>query len=169
MPDFGSYLPFRLLKTWQPGCWCVAMIELCEPHSAVLVGETFHYPEQWAYFLWPPRDEAKPFSTPAGWGVTGAPPYPEIYLEVGSAPLLRLPDNEVDEVSALEWLLIVDEPPAWLRLRIEAKLQQARRAREQRLWRELGSPDALAFRRFRQRVLCGDGKDDAGAMTGAPS
>jgi hypothetical protein len=68
----------------------------------------------------------------------------------------------------LEWLLIVDEPPTWLGIKIEQRLAGARREREQKLWSQLGSPDALAFRRFRHQVLCGEERDRAGGTAGDP-
>jgi hypothetical protein len=155
MPDFGSRLPLNKLSTWQPGCWCVAMIRLCEAHTLANAGGPVQYPEQWVYFLWAPRDEAKPFALPVGWGVTRDPPYAEIYAEVGREPVLMLAPADIDLVSVLEWLQALDNPPGWLRSLIATKLELARICRLVAMRTAIVGEQSVGFARFLERLLEG--------------
>jgi hypothetical protein len=157
MPDFGSLLPFNRLDQWKPGCWCVAMIPLCEAHRAGDGRGDLQYPEQWTYFLWAPRDDARPFALPVGWGVTEEPPYAEIFSEVGRQAILFLEDSDIDFVASLEWLLIVDEPPDWLRRIISSRLEEVKVARAATLRSMLGQGRQRGFAGFLQRVIAGAG------------
>ncbi len=153
MPDFGTMLPFKQLQRWSPGCWCAALICLHDPCEVKRVDAGPSLPEQWAFFLWSPRDEAKPFALPCAWGVTGPPAYVRIYDKVGSAPILFLQDKDIDMVAVLEWLQALDTPPAWLAAAVAGRLDSAKAAKRRELRKLFNAPEEMAFRRFLRQVL----------------
>lgn len=111
---------------WVPGCWCVAVIKLCDNHKVTDgVDETF-YPEEWAYFLWEPRDNALPFALPDGFAVESLSPLDEIFADIGQDRIYFLAEDEADWPMLLEILLACDNHPPWLG-KIIRELQETKR------------------------------------------
>jgi hypothetical protein len=118
------------IDAWAPGCWCAAVLNLCEDHRVEDGTDTLFYPAQWVYFLWRPREEALPFAWPDSWCFTRSP-FDEIRKDVGDGRVYFLRDEETDWPILLDILLTCDAAPPWLRKLIEdhhrTKQQELRR------------------------------------------
>jgi hypothetical protein len=71
---------FKRIDAWRPGCWCAAMLKLCDVHVVEREHEDTRYPEQWMAVLW----------RPDGWAFTVGSPQPWITESVEGAPGARL-------------------------------------------------------------------------------
>lgn len=108
-------LPLNLLDSWLPGCWCVAVLKICDEGAEETERQLTRFPEQWAYMLWRPMDVAIPHVRPDRWGLTVGQPWDEVRHAVGTAPLWRVGQESCAWSS---WLAIAlafpDELAPWL-------------------------------------------------------
>ncbi|MBC8752269.1 MULTISPECIES: hypothetical protein [Paraburkholderia] len=145
----------NIITTWQPGCWCVAQLQLCAHHFEEAPTEVFRYPAQWAWFAWRPASTALPFRAPDGWGLTLEPPGPELAGEIGAAPVYLLDEAEADWPALLDILLVCDDLDPWLRSIVVQRHESERQARETRYAERYGVGESAAFERFLLRTVAG--------------
>jgi hypothetical protein len=79
---------------WRPGCWCAAMLKLCDEHIVEGEHEDTRYPEQWMAMLWRPMAQALPWWRPDGWAFTVGLPLPWIAQSVDGAAVYFLAEHE---------------------------------------------------------------------------
>ncbi len=140
------------LDAWEPGCWCIATLQLCPRFTRVEEGALARYPAQWAYFVWEPRDIAIPHAMPSGWGLLLERPEPCLAEIIDGAAVYVLKEFEADWPTLLDILLECDQSPPWLEdVIIEQRKQAARRRRDR--WVTLYGDDRSAFEAFIRKLL----------------
>lgn len=141
------------LETWEPGCWCAAMIQLNEPHPrAEPDGGLSQRPPYWACFAWAPQVRPMFFTPPTSWATMPIHPDGVLAGKTGNEPVYLLAEHEVDWPSLLEILLTCDDIPAWLWQRVSHLQESKIRVRRANLLQLYGH-DRTAFEAYMQRVL----------------
>lgn len=143
----------NLLNDWRPGCFCAAIIKLCDVCVEEQPDEIARTPAQWAWFAWVPLDDARPFSHPQGWGISLLDPLYTLAEELGAVDLYLLKDNEVDWFSLLDILLVCDNSPPWLRVHIKVRQREQRQAARCFYLERYGGDGGAAFQQFMRMVL----------------
>lgn len=142
------------LMQWQPGCWCAAVLKLCDQH---IVWENedqgTRYPDQWMFSLWRPMRESKPFIRPDAWGLTIGHPREELRNLVGDAAnVYMLQDGECLWSSWLTIPQVCDRYEPWLTTAIEETITTQRAAERARYLQWYGS-EQMQFNQFLKKVL----------------
>ncbi|CAB3794475.1 hypothetical protein [Pararobbsia alpina] len=94
------------INTWQPDCWCIAQLQLCDQHLEETPAEIFRYPAQWVWFAWRPGGRGLPFRLPDGWGLALEPADTALTDEIGTAPVYLLDEDQADWPALLDILLV---------------------------------------------------------------
>jgi hypothetical protein len=137
---------------WEPGCWCIATLQLCERFSREEEDGPTHYPAQWIYFVWEPHDNALPHVEPEGWGILMNEPEVDLAEIIDGAPVYVLKEFEADWPTLLDILLACAFLSPWLEDIISGHRTLAARRRRER-WMSLYGDDRPAFEAFIRKVL----------------
>ena len=162
-------MPLNYTTVWQPGHWCVAMLQVCEQHitDGDSEDELFRYPEQWMYTLWRPSLRFLPFNRPDAFGLTIGKPHSVIEEQMATQDA----DATLYVVETSEWLwsswlsipLLCDRLEPWLVRQIQSRIGEQRAAESGRYLQWYGSREA-DFQRF-LRNLSGEGEARASGET----
>lgn len=140
------------LDAWEPGCWCIATMQLCDRFTRdEEEGET-HYPAQWVYFAWEPHDNTLPHAVPSGWGVLLNNPEEDLEEIIDGAPVYVLKEFEADWPTLLDVLLACAFLSPWLEDIISGHRATADRRRREH-WMALYGDDRPAFEAFMRKLL----------------
>ena len=142
----------NICPEWVPGCWCAATIQICQRGFVIEEDERACFPAQWAYFVWTPRDNARPYAVPNGWGVLPNSPEPDLAEIIDGAPVYFLQEFEVDWPTLLDIILECEHPEPWLEQHLLRQRKMAETRRREN-WRTLYGDDRPAFESFMRKLL----------------
>lgn len=143
------------IEAWEPTCWCIATLQLCGRfvRDEEEDGEV-HYPAQWIWAAWKPRDNALPRAAPDGWGILLADPEEYLAEVIGEVPVYVLNEFETDWPTLLDIQLECGNLPPWIEVLISEHRAKAVRRRHE-YWLTLYGDDRPSFEGFMRNVLMG--------------
>lgn len=142
----------NLLDEWVPGCWCAAVLKLCDEHIDETTRGAIRFPEQWMHVLWRPMTRALPFWRPDSWGFNVIHPQGLLNREVGAEPLYLLRADECLWSVWLDVALACDRHEPWFTEAL-SRARQVQLAVERRLYVDWYGHRAQDFERFFGNLL----------------
>lgn len=138
------------IDSWYPGCWC---FDRRPVYAAQRQGGKYNYEHGWVWFLWEPRDEAKPHVVPTAWGFENGLIEPNIIDLVGTDRVYALQSDEADWSYLCDVLFACDDMTPQVRAEIKQLSEAARRENLQRLANSFESVDSEDFTMFMECCL----------------